>query len=50
MTHKHFIHHSTCLSPFGNGIGVEEERRDETSYIRVDHHEGLIFKGDKQVE
>ena len=32
------------LPPFGNGIRVEEEEHDETSYIRVDHHEGLIFK------
>ena len=32
------------LPPFGNGIRVEEEQRDETSYMNVDHHEGLIFK------
>ena len=38
------------LPPFGNGIRVDDEQRDETSYVRIDHDEGLIFKGNMQVQ
>ena len=32
------------LPPFENGIRVDDEQRDKTSYVRIDHHEGLVLK------
>ena len=38
------------LPPIGDRIRVEEEQLEETCYVREDHSEGLVFKGNKLVE